>query len=73
MNMDPTNKKYSTAYTKLKEKIEFTEKQFKSGNADFGNQQPAGEKQMGGDACGSMMNFCTTLCCMDMLCSCCCR
>lgn len=76
MNMEPTNKKYSEAYTKLKEKIEFTEKQFKSGNTDFGGNtagQPAGEKQMGGDACGSMMNFCTTLCCMDMLCSCCCR
>lgn len=76
MNMEPTNKKYSDAYTKLKEKIEFTEKQFKSGNTDFGGNaagQPAGEKQMGGDACGSMMNFCTTLCCMDMLCSCCCR
>ena len=61
MNMEPTNSKYSTAYTKLKEKIEFTEKQL------------AGERQMGGDACSSMMNFCTTLCCMDMLCSCCCR
>ncbi len=73
MNMEPTNSKYSTAYTKLKEKIEFTEKQFKSGNADFGNRQPAGERQMGGDVCGSMMNFCTALCCMDMLCSCCCR
>lgn len=73
MNMDPTNSKYSNAYTKLKEKMEFTEKQFKSGNTDFGKDQQAGEKQMGGDACGSMMNFCTTLCCMDMLCSCCCR
>ncbi len=73
MNMEPTNKKYSTAYTKLKEKIEFTEKQFKSGNADFGNPQTTEEKQMGGDACGSMMNFCTTLCCMDMMCRCCCQ
>ena len=74
MNMEPTNSKYSTAYTKLKEKIEFTEKQFKSGNTVFSReQQSAGERQMGGDACSSMMNFCTTLCCMDMLCSCCCR
>ena len=74
MNMEPTNSKYSTAYPKLKEKIEFTEKQFKSGNTDFSReQQSAGERQMGGDACSSMMNFCTTLCCMDMLCSCCCR
>lgn len=73
MNMDPTNSKYSTAYTKLKEKIEFTEKQFKSGNADFSREQQAGDRQMGGDACTSAMNLCSALCCMDMLCSCCCR
>lgn len=70
MNMDPTNSKYSEAYRKLKEKIEFTEKQFKSGNADFsGEQGPMSERQMG----GGFMDFCTTLCCMNMCLHCCCN
>lgn len=69
MNMDHTNAKYSEAYTKLKEKIEFTEKQFKSGNTDFG-QQPGGEqRQMG----GGFLECCTTWCCLNALCNCCCN
>ena len=73
IQMDGSNEKYRTAYNKLKEKIEFTEKQFKSGNTDFSREQQAGDRQMGGDACTSAMNLCSALCCMDMLCSCCCR
>ena len=30
------------------------------------------EEMMGGNACSSFMNFCTTMCCMNMLCNCCC-
>lgn len=70
MNMEPANKKYSDAYTKLKEKIEFTEKQFKSGNTDFtGEQQPNPQRQMG----GGFLECCTTWCCIEMLCQCCCN
>lgn len=70
MNMEPTNAKYSDAYRKLKEKIEFTEKQFRSGNADFsGEQGRTTETQMG----GGFMDFCTTLCCMNLCLNCCCN
>ncbi len=70
MNMEPSNAKYSEAYRKLKEKIEFTEKQFKSGNADFsGEQTRDSETQMG----GGFVDFCTTLCCMNLCLNCCCN
>lgn len=69
MNMDPSNAKYRDSYTKLKEKIAFTEKQFQSGNAA---PQGGNEEMMGGNSCTSFMNFCTTMCCMNMLCNCCC-
>lgn len=67
MNMEPNNSKYSDAYKKLKEKIEFTEKQFKSGNADFSGQEQQQTQNMGGccDMCASMI-------CINLLCNCCC-
>lgn len=67
MNMEPSNSKYSDAYKKLKEKIEFTEKQFKSGNADFSGQEQQQTQNMGGccDMCASMI-------CINLLCNCCC-
>ena len=67
MNMEPNNGKYSDAYKKLKEKIEFTEKQFKSGNADFSGQEQQQTQNMGGccDMCASMI-------CINLLCNCCC-
>ena len=74
MNMDHTNQKYQNAYTKLKEKIEFTEKQFHSGNANRTNtQEPYQERQMGGDVCGGAMDLCTMMCCMNGCLNCCCR
>lgn len=69
MNMEPANAKYRDSYTKLKEKIAFTEKQFHSGNA---TPKDGNEEMMGGNSCTSFMNFCTTMCCMNMLCNCCC-
>lgn len=67
MNMEPSNSKYSDAYKKLKEKIEYTEKQFKSGNADFSGQEQQQTQNMGGccDMCASMI-------CINLLCNCCC-
>lgn len=70
MNMEPANPKYKESYTKLKDKIAFTEKQFQSGNA--APQSHGNEEMMGGNACSSFMNFCTTMCCMNMLYNCCC-
>ena len=71
MDMDPKNSKYADSYTKLKQKMEFTERQFYSGNAGYQqqNQQP----QMGASGTNDCLSFCATWCCMDMLCSMCCR
>lgn len=75
MNMDPHNTKYADSYTKLKQKIEFNEKQFHSGNADYGDNQSGThrttDRQMGG--CNECFQFCATWCCMNFLCNSCCR
>ena len=73
LTMDPHNQKYADALSKLKQKIEFNEKQFRSNNAysqDANTQQHA---QMGGTDSNSCLSFCATWCLMDMLCSMCCR
>lgn len=75
MNMDPHNEKYADSYTKLKQKIDFNEKQFHSGNASFGQSgsHRTTERQMGASGINDCLSFCATWCCMDMLCSICCR
>lgn len=76
MNMEPHNSKYSDAYTKLKQKMEFNEQQFRSGNvnhnANSGNPD-YDSRQMGGNGCAAFADCCTTWCCMNMLCNGCCR
>ena len=78
MQMDPHNEKYKTAYSKLKEKIEYDKKQAASqqgggayggpadtqtqGDGDFDTQQ-----QMGGGFCEQ----CATCCACNMLLNCC--
>ncbi len=71
MNMDPHNSKYADAYTKLKQKIEFNEKAFHSGNAGFAQdgEDQQYNRQMGGCDCGSMADCCATWCCLNMLCN----
>ncbi len=65
MNMEPNNPKYSETYTKLKQKTEFNERQFHSGNA-----QNVNSRQMGGDdTCGSFLDCCTTMMCINCLCN----
>ncbi|MBR2870022.1 MAG: hypothetical protein IKB98_01380, partial [Clostridia bacterium] len=71
MNMDPNNAKYSTAYTKLKNKMDYNERAFRSGNAYGADGNPETQRQMGGS--NDCFTFCATWCCMDMLCSMCCR
>lgn len=76
MNMEPYNSKYSTAYEKLKKKMEYNERQFRSGNANNYSNQGANDynqRQMGGDGCGQFCECCATYCVMDMICSACCR
>ena len=73
MNMEPHNEKYADSYTKLKQKMEFNEKQFRSGNAGYsGNAAPETDRQMGGSGASDCLSFCATWCCIDMLCSVCC-
>ena len=73
LTMEPHNVKYSEDFEKLKKKIEFNERQFKS-NGHFGNDnnEDVNNRQMGAGA-DSCMSFCTTWCCMNMLCNMCCR
>lgn len=75
MNMDPHNEKYADSYTKLKQKIDYNEKRFHSGNASYGQSgsHRTTERQMGGSGINDCLSFCATWCCMDMLCSICCR
>ena len=73
LNMEPHNTKYANAYTKLKEKMAFNDRQFQTGNDNYSNQQEnANQRQMGGieDSCCS---FCGTWCCLNMMCNMCCR
>ena len=77
MNMEPHNPKYAESYSKLKQKMEYADKQFRSGNASYGSpdveSQNYADRQMGGSACGGMLDCCTTWCCMNLLCNGCCR
>lgn len=72
MSMDPDNEKYKDSYQKLIAKINANSQQFHSGNANY-NAGGAGysDRQMGGSACGSYIDCCTTWCCMNMLCNMC--
>ncbi len=74
INMEPHNSKYADAYAKLKQKIDFNERQFRAGNPNMNNTGDAGydNRQMGG-GCGSFVDCCATWCCMNMLCNGCCR
>lgn len=76
VNMEPFNTKYSNAYSVLKEKMEYNDRQFRSGYMGGDYNSPNGqyqERQMGGSDSNNCMTFCATWCCMDMLCSMCCR
>lgn len=69
IEQDPNNGKYKDAYLKFNMRNNY-QSQFNSGNASY--ERPE-DRQMGGDACGSMANCCTTWCCMELLCNGCCR
>lgn len=74
LNMEPYNQKYSDSYTKLKQKISFSESQFRSGNEGSGAYSGADDgRQMGGNGANDCLSFCATWCCMNMLCNMCCR
>ena len=71
LSMEPHNAKYADDFAKLKQKMQYTENQFKSNNA-YNNTDSVNNRQMGGDTNGCL-SFCLTWCCMDLLCTMCCR
>lgn len=76
LKMEPSNSKYKEAYDKLIKKIEYNNEQFRSGNgyAQGGaNPDDPNARQMGGDGLDNCLSFCTTMCCMNMMCNMCCR
>ena len=73
VNMEPYNPKYTEAYEKLKKQIEFNQNQFHSGNAYYNNNQYENQNRQMGAGDNSCFNFCATWCCMELMCSMCCR
>lgn len=73
LSKEPHNTKYAEDYARLKQKIEYMERQFKSGNTEGFNGQEEPERQMGGSDANNCLSFCATWCCIDMMCSLCCR
>ena len=73
LSMDPHNSKYAEDFARLKQKMDYNERQFRSGNAQGFNDESNGDRQMGGAETNNCLSFCATWCCVDMLCSMCCR
>ncbi len=76
LSMEPHNNKYAEDFAKLKQKMDYNDRQFRSGNTNFNSANGPQEdynRQMGGTDSNGCLSFCATWCCMDMLCSMCCR
>ena len=72
ISIEPNNQKYKTSYEKLKAKMQSNERAFYSNNTNFGaDGNPETTRQMGGT--NDCFTFCATWCCIDMLCTICCR
>ena len=74
LSMEPHNSKYAENYARLKDKMEYNNKQFNGGY--YGNQQYQGQadnRQMGGTDSNGCVDYCMTMCCMNMLLNMCCN
>ena len=74
LNMEPHNAKYAENYARLKDKMEYNNRQFNGGY--YGNQQYQGQadnRQMGGTDSNGCVDYCMTMCCMNMLLNMCCN
>ena len=72
LNMEPHNNKYINAYTKLKQVIDYNDKQFN--NRTYNNEQQASQnRQMGGTDTNGCADFCITWCCMNAMINMCCN
>ena len=74
LSLEPHNAKYADDYSKLKQKMEYNERQFRSGNmgADAFNEGDVNNRQMGGSGLDSCLSFCATWCCVNTMCNMCC-
>ena len=70
IKMDPANKKYADAYTKLNNRTSTADTTFKSGNANEDYQTANSSQQMGGDGCASCLNCLSVYCCVRSCCNC---
>ena len=73
IKMDPLNKKYSDAFTKLNDKIYGDSKNtHKTESTRQAHQEPNmdSKQQMGGDGCATCLNCASAYCCMRTCCNC---
>ena len=70
MSIEPHNSKYAQAYTRLKDKMEFNNRQYNSGYYGSPNQGQTSQ-QMGGTDSNGCVDYCLQLCCMNMMCNMC--
>ncbi len=68
ISMEPDNDKYKDALNRLVAQINYNQAQFNNAQTN----QTTDNRNMGGGS-GDCLSFCATWCCMDMLCSMCCR
>ncbi|MBE5737330.1 MAG: J domain-containing protein [Clostridiales bacterium] len=72
LNMEPHNNKYINAYTKLKQVIEYNDKQFNN-RTTYSEEQASQNRQMGGTDSNGCADFCLTWCCMNAMLNMCCN
>ncbi len=70
LNIEPHNSKYGEAYTRLKNKMEYNNRQYNNGYYGAQNQGQTSQ-QMGGTDSNGCVDYCLTMCCMNMLCNMC--
>lgn len=75
IELDPNNIKYRDSYEKLLTRINTNNNQYnQNGGAHVGGNYNANAgRQMGGSACSTFADCCTTWCCMELMCQACCR
>ncbi len=71
LNIEPHNGKYGEAYTRLKNKMEYNNRQYNNGYYGAQNQDQASSQQMGGTDSNGCVDYCLTMCCMNMMCNMC--
>lgn len=72
LKLEPNNVKYIQTHKKLMQTIAYNDNQFRGG-ANYNQQQPNANRQMGGTDTNGCADFCLTWCCMNMALNMCCN